>query len=174
MRAGTGYTAMGPRPFVVLELDGTERTVWLHHDVLRNQFAREVHRRPDKMIHRGELVRIWQLEPARVAVQRGTLVHRLPGRVPRGAGVDADRHLRPAAGGVVGAAAGDRGAVGGGVPDDDDPVLSERRTISQGARATASPGTTQAEIFGPPGPSQAEIFGAPTRSTYGGQAAPGR
>ena len=63
VRAGTGYTAMGPRPFVVLELDGGERTVWLHHDVLRNQFAREVHRRPDKMIHRGETVRIWQLEP---------------------------------------------------------------------------------------------------------------
>ena len=54
VRAGTGFTQMGPRPFVVLELDGVERTVWLHHEVLRNQFAREVHRRPDKTIHVGE------------------------------------------------------------------------------------------------------------------------
>jgi hypothetical protein len=62
VRAGTGYTQMGPRPFVVLDHEGDERTVWLHHDVLRNLFAREVHRRPDKMIHRDETVRIWQLE----------------------------------------------------------------------------------------------------------------
>ena len=40
----------------------SRRTVWLHHDVLLKQFAREVHRRPDKTIHAGEQVRIWQLD----------------------------------------------------------------------------------------------------------------
>ena len=63
VRAGTGYTQMGQRPFVVLNVEGVDRTVWLHHEVLRNQFAREVHRRPDRTIHVGETVRIWQLEP---------------------------------------------------------------------------------------------------------------
>jgi hypothetical protein len=63
LRMGRGYTANGEKPFVVLRIDDTERTVWLLHDVLRNQFAREVHRRPDKTIHVGEQVRVWKLEP---------------------------------------------------------------------------------------------------------------
>lgn len=62
VRMGRGYTANGEKPFVVLEIDDTERTIWLLHDVLRNQFAREVYRRPDKTIHAGENVRIRQLE----------------------------------------------------------------------------------------------------------------
>ena len=44
VRAGRGFTANGDRPFVVLDVEGTERTVWLHHGVLQNIFAREVHR----------------------------------------------------------------------------------------------------------------------------------
>ncbi len=63
LRANVGYTANGPRPFVVLDVDGDERTIWLLHDVLRNQFAREVHRRPNKAIDVGETIRIHQLEP---------------------------------------------------------------------------------------------------------------
>jgi hypothetical protein len=63
VRAGTGYTVNGTRPFVVLDVEGTERTIWLHHEVLRNQFAREVQRRPDRTIPAGEWVRIRQLEP---------------------------------------------------------------------------------------------------------------
>ena len=58
LRAGQGFTQNGPRPFVVLDVDGTKRTLWLHHEVLRNQFAREVHRRPDKTIAAGERIRV--------------------------------------------------------------------------------------------------------------------
>ena len=39
VRAGTGFTQMGPRPFVVLYIEGVEKTIWLHHSVLKNQFA---------------------------------------------------------------------------------------------------------------------------------------
>lgn len=61
VRAGRGYTQHGDRPFVVLEIDGEERTVWLHQDVLRNLFAREVQRRPDKRIAAGERITLWRL-----------------------------------------------------------------------------------------------------------------
>jgi hypothetical protein len=61
VRIDRGFTVMGERPFVVLDIDGTERTLWLHWEALRNQFAREVHRRPDKTIHAGERVKVWRL-----------------------------------------------------------------------------------------------------------------
>jgi hypothetical protein len=61
VRIDRGYTAMGERPFVVLAIDGKERTLWLHWEALRNQFAREVHRRSDKTIHPGEQVKVWRL-----------------------------------------------------------------------------------------------------------------
>ena len=59
---GRGFTAMGERPFCVLEVEGTARTLWLHNEVLRNSFVREVHRRPDHAIHVGETVRVWRLD----------------------------------------------------------------------------------------------------------------
>jgi hypothetical protein len=62
LRAGSGYTQQGERPFVVLDVDDVgQKTVWLHHKVLREEFAREVRRRPDKEIHVGERVTIRQL-----------------------------------------------------------------------------------------------------------------
>jgi hypothetical protein len=60
-RIGRGFTATGERPFVVLTVDGVARTVWLHWEALRSQFAREVQRRPDKTIHAGERVKLWRL-----------------------------------------------------------------------------------------------------------------
>jgi hypothetical protein len=61
VRAGTGYTAQGERPFVVLDVEGEERTVWLLNEVLRNQFAREVYRRPSRQIEVGERIEVWRL-----------------------------------------------------------------------------------------------------------------
>ena len=117
VRAGTGYTQMGPRPFVVLDVGGTERTVWMHHEVLRSVFAREVHRRPDKMIHRGEVVRIWQLEPRESQSNQGRSYTDYRAEFPEGpestqadifgAPPEASPEPQP-----------ETGAVGGGVPDD--------------------------------------------------------
>jgi hypothetical protein len=61
IRAGRGFTQNGEKTFVVLLVDGIERTVWLHHDVLTNQFARELHRRTDKRFQVGEQIEITQL-----------------------------------------------------------------------------------------------------------------
>lgn len=58
---GRGFTQMGERAFVTLDVGGTERTLWLHWEALRNQFVREVERRPDRMIHRGERVKVRRL-----------------------------------------------------------------------------------------------------------------
>jgi hypothetical protein len=60
-KIGRGFTATGERAFVVLTVDGTARTIWLHWNALRSQFEREVQRRPDKTIHAGERVRLWRL-----------------------------------------------------------------------------------------------------------------
>src|SRR5262245_19844160 len=62
IRAGKGFTKNGEQAFVVLDVDGTERTVWLHHRVLKSCFAREVARRDDNQIHVGELVEIQRLD----------------------------------------------------------------------------------------------------------------
>jgi hypothetical protein len=59
--AGRGYTAMGERPFITLDVGGELRTVWLHHEVLRLAFAREIARRDDRQIHVGESIRIERL-----------------------------------------------------------------------------------------------------------------
>jgi hypothetical protein len=59
--AGRGFTAMGERAYITLEVGGELRTVWLHHEVLRLAFAREVARREDRQIHVGESVRIERL-----------------------------------------------------------------------------------------------------------------
>jgi hypothetical protein len=61
VRAGRGHTQNGEKTFVVLLVDGVERTVWLHHDVLVNQFARELHRRSDKKFQVGERIEITRL-----------------------------------------------------------------------------------------------------------------
>jgi hypothetical protein len=61
LRAGRGFTAQGERAFVVLDVDGTERTVWLHHDALSSAFSREVWSRPDKQLVEGEKIRVRQL-----------------------------------------------------------------------------------------------------------------
>jgi hypothetical protein len=61
VRLGKGFTTQGERPFVVLDVDGTERTIWLNHEVLRNAFVRELHRRPDKEFKVGERIVIRQL-----------------------------------------------------------------------------------------------------------------
>jgi hypothetical protein len=61
LRAGRGFTANGERTFVVLDVDGTERTCWLHHKVLAAAFAREVQRRPAKQIELGELIEVRRL-----------------------------------------------------------------------------------------------------------------
>ena len=119
VRAAQGYTQNGPRPFVVLDVDGIERTVWLHHEVLRNKFAREVHRRPDKTIHVGETIRIWQLEPRESQSNAGARTG-LPGRVPRGSRADPDRHLGPPPEASQPQPEAE-GARGGGMPDDDIP-----------------------------------------------------
>lgn len=55
-RAGRGFTVNGERTFVVLDVDGVERTLWLHHTVLQSIFAREIQRRPDKQIAVGEQI----------------------------------------------------------------------------------------------------------------------
>ena len=104
----------------MLDVDGVERTVWLHHDVLRNQFAREVHRRPDKMIHRGETVRIWQLEPRESQSNAGRSYTNYRVEFPEGPeSTQADIFGAPP---EASTAAGGRGAaVGGGLPDDDIP-----------------------------------------------------
>lgn len=60
-RAGRGFTANGERAFVVLDVDGVERTVWLHHTVLQAIFAREVQRRADKQIAVGERIELQRL-----------------------------------------------------------------------------------------------------------------
>lgn len=59
--AGKGFTANGERAFVVLDVDGTRRTLWLHHKVLAAIFAREIQRRPNKQITVGERIEIWCL-----------------------------------------------------------------------------------------------------------------
>ena len=61
VRAGRGFTSQGERTFVVLLVGDVERTVWLHHDVLANAFARELHRRPDKRFNVGESIEIERL-----------------------------------------------------------------------------------------------------------------
>jgi hypothetical protein len=61
VRAGRGFTQQGEKTFVVLLVGDVERTVWLHHDVLANAFARELHRRPDKRFNVGEQIVIAQL-----------------------------------------------------------------------------------------------------------------
>jgi hypothetical protein len=59
---GKGFTSYGPRPYVVLQLDdGSERTIWLHNDVLRNVFAREVYARPSQQLDVGERITVWRL-----------------------------------------------------------------------------------------------------------------
>jgi hypothetical protein len=60
-RAGRGHTQQGERTFVVLDVEGTERTLWLHHDVLQKAFARELHRRPSKRFEVGERIEVEQL-----------------------------------------------------------------------------------------------------------------
>jgi hypothetical protein len=119
VRAGTGYTQMGPRPFVVLDVDSVERTVWLHHEVLRNWFSREVHRRPDRTIHAGETIRIWQLEPRESQSNAGRAYTDYRVEFPDGPELSqAD---------IFGAPPEDprqeleHTAVGGGVPDNDIP-----------------------------------------------------
>jgi hypothetical protein len=59
---GKGFTVHGERVFVTLEVNGAQRTIWLHWAALLNQFAREVHRRPDKRIHAGERVTVHRLD----------------------------------------------------------------------------------------------------------------
>jgi hypothetical protein len=61
VRLGQGFTAYGQKPFLVLDVEGVERTIWLHNQVLHNIFARELHRRPEKEFQVGERVEIRQL-----------------------------------------------------------------------------------------------------------------
>jgi hypothetical protein len=61
LRAGRGFTVNGEKTFVVFDVAGTERTLWLHHTVLAAIFAREVRRRPDKQLATGERIEIWCL-----------------------------------------------------------------------------------------------------------------
>jgi hypothetical protein len=62
VRAGKGGTRIGgTSPFIVLEVEGQgERTVWCHHNVLRNEIAREISERGP--IKEGERMRITQGE----------------------------------------------------------------------------------------------------------------
>jgi hypothetical protein len=60
-RAGRGHTVNGQRTFVVLDVGGTERTLWLHHTVLASAFAREVQRRTNKRIEDGERIEVRRL-----------------------------------------------------------------------------------------------------------------
>jgi hypothetical protein len=61
LRLGKGFTVNGEKAFVVLDVDGAERTLWLHHGVLHNVFARELHRRPEKEFVVGERIEVRQL-----------------------------------------------------------------------------------------------------------------
>jgi hypothetical protein len=75
--AGSGYTANGQRPFVTLDIGGELRTLWLLHDVLRNSFAREVHRRSDRDLHEGERVHVWRRERRESANGRSYVDYKL-------------------------------------------------------------------------------------------------
>ena len=86
-----GFTKNGERPFVVLDVDGAERTVWLHHDVLRSAFAREVRRRPDERNPRRGAHRDPPARQEGVGGQPGTELRQLPGGVRGLAGT----HRRP-------------------------------------------------------------------------------
>jgi hypothetical protein len=76
-RAGKGYTANGEKPFVTLRVGEDLRTLWLLHDVLRNTFAREVHRRPDHEIKVGETVHAWRRERRESANGRSYVDYRV-------------------------------------------------------------------------------------------------
>jgi hypothetical protein len=118
VRAGSGYTQNGPRPFVVLDVDVSSAPSVLHHDVLRNQFAREVHRRPDKTIHRGETIRIWQLEPRESQSNAGRAYTDYRTEFPEGPeSTQADIFGAP----PEASPQPETQAVGGGVPDNDIP-----------------------------------------------------
>jgi hypothetical protein len=110
VRAGSGYTQNGPRPFVVLDVDvssapsGCTTTCFATSSRARYTVV------PTRRSTEARRSAFGNSSPA--TIERGTRVHRLPDRVPRGARVDAGRHLRGSAGGVT--TAGDRGCRGRG------------------------------------------------------------
>jgi hypothetical protein len=61
-RMEQGPTAYGPRPIVILEIDGEERSVWVNTDALRSQLADELERRAARSFTVGE----------RMIISRGT------------------------------------------------------------------------------------------------------
>jgi hypothetical protein len=61
VRFTEGFSEYGEKTIVVLELDGEERSIWLHETVLFDEFRREVLRRPGRELDSGE----------RVVVKRG-------------------------------------------------------------------------------------------------------
>ncbi len=108
IRIDRGYTAMGERPFVVLDVNGAPRTVWLHWEALRNQFVREVQRRPDRAIHTGERVTIWNLGTRKSSNDRTYVDFRTDfPDAPEASQVDILGVAAPATGGEITAPEGD-------------------------------------------------------------------
>jgi hypothetical protein len=51
---GSGPTAYGTKPFVTIDVAGTQRTVWLSTNILRDKFAEELKRRKARNFLLGE------------------------------------------------------------------------------------------------------------------------